>query len=154
MKIRGTLLARNTLFNLLGQVLPLLVGVVTILFIVRGLGTERFGLLSLAWVILGYFSVFDLGLGRATTKYVAEALGKGETDRAPGFVWTTVATQAVFGVVGGLTLAAITPLLVERILNVPPSLVEEARTAFYVLALGVPVALISGSSLRMRWGRC
>jgi len=34
--------------------------VVTIPFIVLGLGAERFRLLSLAWVVLGYFTIFDL----------------------------------------------------------------------------------------------
>lgn len=77
--ISGEILARNTLLNFVGQALPL-VAVVTIPFIVRGLGIERFGLLSLAWVVLGYFTIFDLGLGRATTKYVAEALGKGDEE--------------------------------------------------------------------------
>jgi len=66
-EICGSLLARNTLLNFIGQAVPLLVGVATIPFIVRGLGTERFGFLSLAWVVLGYFAIFDLGLGRATT---------------------------------------------------------------------------------------
>jgi len=51
--VSGRLLARNTLLNLIGQAVPLLVGVVTVPFIIRGLGTERFGLLSLAWVIWG-----------------------------------------------------------------------------------------------------
>ena len=41
-QITGGLLARNTLLNFIGQAVPLLVGVVTIPFIVRGLGTERF----------------------------------------------------------------------------------------------------------------
>ena len=66
--------------------MPLLVAVIALPFIVRGLGTDRFGLLSLAWVILGYFTIFDLGLGRATTKYVAEALGKDEGDQIPEIV--------------------------------------------------------------------
>uniref|UniRef100_UPI0034E2C47B oligosaccharide flippase family protein n=1 Tax=Methanothrix sp. TaxID=90426 RepID=UPI0034E2C47B len=83
MEISGSLIARNAVLNLIGQAVPLLVGVLTIPFVVRGLGTDRFGLLSLAWVVLGYFTIFDLGLGRATTKYVAEALGKGEGDRIP-----------------------------------------------------------------------
>lgn len=73
LEIKGSLLARNTLLNLIGQGLPLVVAVVTIPFIIQGLGIERFGLLSLAWVVLGYFAIFDLGLGRATTKFVAEA---------------------------------------------------------------------------------
>ncbi len=74
LEIKGSLLARNTLLNLIGQGLPLVVAVITIPFIIHGLGIERFGLLSLAWVVLGYFAIFDLGLGRATTKFVAEAI--------------------------------------------------------------------------------
>lgn len=93
METRGSLLARNTLLNFIGQVVPLLVGVVTVPFIIRGLGTERFGLLSLAWVVMGYFTIFDLGLGRATTKFVAEALGKGDEDQVPRLVWTAVTVQ-------------------------------------------------------------
>jgi len=38
LKLSGGLLARNTLLNSIGQAVPLLVGVVTIPFIVRGLG--------------------------------------------------------------------------------------------------------------------
>jgi O-antigen/teichoic acid export membrane protein len=144
-EISSRLLARNTLLNFIGQAAPLLVGVVTIPFIVRGLGTERFGLLSLAWVILGYFTIFDLGLGRATTKYVAEALGKGDEEQIPRLVWTSVTVQAILGVVGALILVAITPLLVERLLNIPPGLIGEAKATFYLLALAIPVVLVSGS---------
>ncbi len=54
LEIKGSLLARNTLLNLIGQGLPLIVAVVTIPFIIQGLGIERFGLLSLAWVVLDF----------------------------------------------------------------------------------------------------
>lgn len=42
-QIHGMLLARNTLPNPMGQVIPLLLGLATIPYIVRGLGTKRFG---------------------------------------------------------------------------------------------------------------
>lgn len=144
-RTKGSLLARNAFLNLIGQAVPLLVGLVTIPFIVHGLGTDRFGLLSLAWVVLGYFAVFDLGLGRATTKFAAEALGKGEKEQVPRLVWTAVIMQAVFGIVGGVVLAGATPFLVERVLNIPAELIKEASATFYVLAFSVPVVLVSGS---------
>lgn len=145
MEIRGRLLARNTGLNFIGQTVPLLVGIVTIPFIIQGLGTERFGLLSFVWLVLGYFSIFDLGLGRATTKFVAEALGKGEKKQVPSLVWTAVTVQIVLGVIGALILIGITPLLAERILNIPAELIGEAKATFYLLALSVPVVLVSGS---------
>ena len=145
LEISGRLLARNSLINFFGQAVPLIVGIITIPFIVRGLGVERFGLLSLAWVVLGYFTIFDLGLGRATTKYVAEALGKGEEDNLPHLVWTAVTIQVLLGFVGALVLVGITPLLAERILNIPEGLLREAKITFYLLSLAIPIILISSS---------
>lgn len=143
--ISSSLIARNTLINLVGQALPLLVAVVAMPFVVRGLGTERFGLLTLAWVVMGYFTIFDLGLGRATTKYVAEALGKGENEQVPRIIWTAVTVQAIMGLLGALALFGITDLLVYRVLNIPPALLGEARITFHLLALSIPVVLISSS---------
>jgi O-antigen/teichoic acid export membrane protein len=143
--ISGSLLARNALLNLIGQAVPLLVALITVPFVVRGLGTDRFGLLSLAWVVLGYFTIFDLGLGRATTKYVAEALGRGEEGQVPSILWTAVTTQMLLGLLGALFLFGITDLLVERILNIPPQLLGEAKDTFHLLALSIPVVLVSSS---------
>ena len=77
----GSVIARNTLYNVAGQFLPLLVGLASVPIIVRSLGAQRFGLLGLVWAVLGYFSSFDLGLGRATTKFMVEALNHGDAVR-------------------------------------------------------------------------
>jgi O-antigen/teichoic acid export membrane protein len=144
-QVSGRLLARNTLFNFIGQGVPLLVGLVTIPLIVGALGAERFGLLSLTWVVLGYFTIFDLGLGRAAAKYVADALARGDKDQVPRLIWTAVTAQAIFGGIGALTLVGITPLLVNHVLSVPPFLVGEAKATFYLLAMSVPAVLMSSS---------
>ena len=47
LRISGTLLARNTPLNSIGQAVPLLVGVITVPFVVWELGTERFEALLL-----------------------------------------------------------------------------------------------------------
>jgi O-antigen/teichoic acid export membrane protein len=143
--VGGRLLGRNTILNVVGYGVPLLVGVVAIPFTVHGLGVDRYGLLSLVWVMLGYLTIFDLGLGRATTKYVAEALGNGDEDKVPRLAWTAISIQLLFGLLGGLVLAAVTPFLVDSILSVPATLKEEAKAAFYLLALSVPVILVSSS---------
>jgi O-antigen/teichoic acid export membrane protein len=40
-------------------------------FLLHYLGQERFGVLSLVWVVVGYFSFLDMGLGRAVTVAIA-----------------------------------------------------------------------------------
>lgn len=144
-QISGTLLTRNSFLNFFGQTGPLLVWVATVPFIIRALGVERFGLLSIAWVAPEYFMFVDLGLGRATTKYVAEAFGKGEKDLVSRFAWTAVSLQLLLGVLGTLGLISITPILTEQILNIPGELEAEGNAAFQVVALSIPLVLVSGS---------
>ena len=145
LEITGTLLTRNSLFNFIGQVVPLLVTMATLPFVIPTLGVERFGLLSIAWVVLEYFGVFDLGLGRATSKYVAEALGRGDKDRIPALAWTTLMVQVFVGLLGTVTLFSITPLLTRQVLNIPAALSAEAEAMFFLLALSVPLVLVSSS---------
>jgi O-antigen/teichoic acid export membrane protein len=138
---RGRLLARNSALNFAGQVLPLLAGIFLIPYIIRGLGTERFGMLGIVWVVSGYFSLMDLGLGRATTKFLAEWLARGEANRISQMVWNSIILQFVFGLLGCIIIAGLTPLLVGRVLKIPISLMGEARTAFYILAGSLPIVL-------------
>ena len=64
------------------------IALVTIPMLIEGIGRERFGVLTLAWIILGYFSLFDLGLGRALTRLAAEKLGLGLETSIPPLVRT------------------------------------------------------------------
>ena len=50
-------------------------------FLMHYLGQERLGVLSLVWVIVGYFSFLDMGLGRAVTVAVASCRTSGMAGR-------------------------------------------------------------------------
>ncbi len=145
LQIGGKLIARNTAINLAGRIAPLLVAVAAMPYVVHHLGPDQLGLLSLAWIVVGYFAVFDLGIGPATTKFVAEYLGRGETERLPELVWTAVISQASLGVVAGLVLAAVTPFLVDRLLKIPAPLHPQAHLVFLILAFSLPLTLAAGS---------
>ena len=58
----GHLLARNTLLNIAGEAAPLLLGLISIPIVVRELGADRYGVLALSYLVVGYLSLFDLGL--------------------------------------------------------------------------------------------
>lgn len=141
----GRTLARNSVLNLAGQTLPILVAVLAIPPTIRHLGTDRFGLLSLAWVVLGYFTVFDLGLGRASTKYVAESLGVGDRSSVPRIVWSVAGAQLALGLVGALVVVVSTPYLTAHFLKVPKGLVSETKAELYVVAAALPIMLLSAS---------
>ncbi len=141
----GRLLARNALYNVLGQALPLVVGLAAIPVTLRSLGEARFGLLGLAWAILGYVGVLDLGLGRATTKFVAEYVAAGDTERLRRAATLAVASQTAMGVIGGALFALLGPVLAATVLGVPLALRTEARGMLLALSLSVPFVVLSAS---------
>lgn len=143
----GNLLAKNTILNLLGQGLPLLVALFAIPLLIKHLGTERFGVLTLIWVITGYFSLFDLGLGRALTQLVADRLGQEKPQEIPALVWTALALMLVLGILAmGLVLPAVA-WLTREVLHIPEFLQAESRISLYLIAVCLPV-IISTPSFR------
>lgn len=138
MMFSRTGLARNTLWNLFGQGAPLVVAIFSIPPLVHGLGTERFGVLTLVWLVIGYFSLFDLGIGRALTQLVAEKLGVDDEHRIPSLVWTAMILMAGLGIVGAVIVALISPLLVQSGLKIPQNLYGEVLPAFYAMAIAIP----------------
>jgi O-antigen/teichoic acid export membrane protein len=125
----------------------MLVAVIAIPHLLHALGVARFGVLSLAWIVVGYFSLFDLGLGRAMTHLVAQKIGKGEVSDIPPIVWAGMSLMLLLGVVGSAILLAVSPWLVLTKLAIPQQLRYETLVAFYMLALSVPI-VIGATGLR------
>jgi O-antigen/teichoic acid export membrane protein len=134
------LIAKNSIFNLLGQVLPMAVGLVTIPYIVHGLGNAQYGILSIATMVLGYFSIFDLGLSRATVKFVAENLSPDKIHKVPELVWTSLSLLVALGCAGGMIAAIFVPAAVTHLFKMPPEFVGDAKLALFVLCASMPPA--------------
>ncbi len=137
----GRLLAKNTLWNLFGSGAPMLVAVFCMPILIRGLGKERFGVLTLAWALIGYASLFDLGLGRALTQLVARKLGAGEEREIPSLAWTSLLLMLLLGFVGAALIFLISPWLAARGLNVPADLRGETLQSFRLLGLSIPFVI-------------
>lgn len=137
------LLARNTLWSLLGQGIPMVAAAVAVPILLHALGAEAFGVLTLAWTVIGYFSLFDFGIGRALTRVVAEGLGGGDTADLPHVVGTALIMLLGLGVFGALVLGIATPWAVHRALQVPAGLEQDTRAAFYLLAISLPAVMVT-----------
>jgi O-antigen/teichoic acid export membrane protein len=110
MKIR-----RNVAFNLLGFLLPALLVFGSFPLLLRGLGAEKFGILSLAMSVAATLSFLDFGLAAATLRFVVADLNRGDP-RSAGRVMTT--SMLFFGAMGGLITVLVvvfSPWLVGRV---------------------------------------
>ncbi|MES9862604.1 MAG: flippase [Candidatus Thiodiazotropha sp. LLP2] len=137
----GSRLAKNVIWNLVSVLVPFLVAVVTIPILIEEIGKERFGLLAISWMFVGYFSIFDFGLSRALSVLVAKYLGEERESEIPGLVWTALSLMAVLGSIGFGIILILSPWLVGEVLNVPPELKQETLKAFYLLSASMPLVI-------------
>ncbi|MHB1643206.1 MAG: flippase [Acidithiobacillus sp.] len=134
-------IARSTLINLAGLLIPTVVSLATVPLYLRWIGEVRYGVLLLAFTLLGYFGAFDLGLGRAVAQRVARQESSEERNRT---FWTAFLLSAGMGVMGGIILYFLGHWLFAEIFQIPAALRGEAQKAIPWLAAIVPlIALIS-----------
>ena len=134
-------IARSTLINLAGLLIPTVVSLATVPLYLRWIGEVRYGVLLLAFTLLGYFGAFDLGLGRAVAQRVARQESSEERNRT---FWTAFLLSAGMGVLGGIILYFLGHWLFAEIFQIPAALRGEAQKAIPWLAAIVPlIALIS-----------
>ena len=136
-------LGRSTLYNLLGAAVPLLVSIVTVPRYLHVIGVDRYGVLSIAWLLLGYFGLFDLGLGRATSFRIAALRDASPQARADTFV-AALSVNAVVGCAGGAALWAAAYVFFRYMFKVDNALRPEIIASVPYLAASLPVATLTG----------
>ena len=138
-------LKRNTLWNLAGTAIPMVAGLVLIPFTLGRLGGEAFGVLTLIWGLIGYFSVFDLGVGRALTVQLSQLVASGRSREVGPTLRAGMVLTGAAGLVGAVLIGLLAPLLAHHWLKISPAFQDDARQAFLVAAVGVlPTTLASG----------
>ncbi len=140
----GQLLAKNFFINLFGKGVPTIVALITIPLLINWMGDERFGLFNLLLITVGYFSLFELGIGRAITKFVSEALAKGnQEEELSMLLWSSFALLLLLGLFATILVIVFTPFLIKNILNVPDFLINEGMTSLIYVSLSLPLMLVS-----------
>jgi O-antigen/teichoic acid export membrane protein len=137
----GTVLARNSVINIGGRLAPMGVAIFAIPVLLKQLGTDRFGVLTLIWMAIGYFSLLDFGVGRALTQLVSERLGRGDKEAAIPLIWTGLLLMTLLGLAGSPIVCLLSPWLISYVLKVPVQLQTEALYSFYLLGLSIPIVI-------------
>lgn len=139
-------LKSNAAWSLSGSAVPLLAAVPAIPFLLRGFGTEGFGVLALIWALIGYFSLFDFGMGRALTVELGKR-SRGTHVEQAAVLKAGLQLVLLAGVVGAALVYVAAAPLAARWLNISASWEADARAAFHATAFGV-LATTLASGLR------
>lgn len=133
-------------YNTVGGLLPLVVMVVTIPIYISIIGPERYALIALLWMVLGYSVLFDLGLSRATTNEIAK-IPVAEVLRTKSAILTVVQLNVLLGAIGGIIFVVLFRIYGSRISEHQADVVAEFLSAGWMIALCVPTVTVSASLL-------
>jgi O-antigen/teichoic acid export membrane protein len=136
-------ISRNFLYNLVGLVLPLGLAVISVPVFARTAGLDRLGFLTLAFALVGYLGLLDLGLARVFSRRIAVAAARGELDREGGLLrrverWLLAGTALL-----AVVLAVATPTRWLAGAGASAALADEVRSAWIVLAAALPALVLS-----------
>jgi O-antigen/teichoic acid export membrane protein len=130
---------KNTLWNLFGSAAPMIIGVAALPYIYHKISTERLGVLTIVWALIGYCSIFDFGLGRAITQRIAASTIDHNDNMSVNTTATTgVILTLVIGIAGaGVGLIAIR-LFGVGWMNANKGLENEIYSSFILACIAVP----------------
>jgi len=134
-------------WSLMGTVVPMIAALVAVPWLMRYLGQERLGVLSLVWVVVGYFSFLDMGLGRAVTVAIA-SLHPGKGRGTPEEMHVLGSSSMLLAALGGLAACLVGVAI--SVWGVPFRLTSNALRAEVAMALfwtlpSLPLLLVSSA---------
>jgi O-antigen/teichoic acid export membrane protein len=115
---------------------------------VHGLGEQEYGLWSLVYSVVGFFSLLDLGMGTGVVKCVAEATGNGDAGRRNRMLSTYAAAYGGVALAAALILGVLS-LVFNRVFSIPAEAHGRALAALWLIGLravvlAFPLSLFRG----------
>jgi O-antigen/teichoic acid export membrane protein len=130
------MLLRNSLWNLTGSALPMIVALATVPLLIGALGVEGFGIVTLVGSVIGYFAILDVNLSAGAIKYLAQHHAAGDRTRFAETFWFGALFYGALGLVGALLIFFAAEPLVARFFEVSPAAREATVLALQIGALG------------------
>ena len=135
--IKNDVLNKGALYNLFGTGIPLLVGLISIPILLKSLGNQSFGLLTLIWTAIGYFGLFDFGLGRALTQQVA-SFRSNQNSNISSLIRTGLISVLIPGIAGAIIMYYVSLYYINELLLIDDGSKKDLIRAFSYAAGSQP----------------
>ena len=130
------MLLRNSLWHLSGNAVPALVALATVPFLIRGLGLEGFGIVTLISSIVGYFGVLDINLSAGSIRYLSHYHAQNDRERFAETFWFGFIFYTALGLTGCILLFAFAHPLLSFFFNASDVPAEQTLQALQLAGLG------------------
>lgn len=129
----------NSFWNLSSYMVLMFAFLPSMGIMARILGLEPFGIYTLLFALIGYASMFDLGISRALIRAIAMA--DKQTQQIQSILGTATLLILLSSGVAAALVLLFSPLLVQW-LNISPNLRTDSLLAFRLMALSLPFLLL------------
>lgn len=133
---------KNYLFNIAGQAIPAILALCYMPALTSKYGLERIGFITIAWSILGYFSIFDFGISRSLTKMVAENKKYMDKKSMKLIIATGTRGSLILSFIGSAILYIIGHTIILNQLNFTVEVFNEAKIAWDIMSLTLPLTVV------------
>jgi O-antigen/teichoic acid export membrane protein len=127
-------IGRNTVFGVIARVAQVSTRLVTVPAVIVHLGLGGYGIWSIIMTCAAYMRFGSIGIKSAFQKYVAEATGNGNFERANRLLSTGCAMILLVSVIGLVPVALFANEL-AKLAGVPPEFLASAAHSFTMLAI-------------------
>jgi len=138
-------------FNGLAQVAPMIATLALTPLLIDRLGADRFGIWSLALIVIGTLTSLDGGVSASLARFFAIHAARDDRADAARVLLGSILLFLGLGVVLALVAFALAPTFVDLV-HIPDSLKSEATTLFRWLPLVVTVALMADATAALLQG--
>ena len=118
---------------------------VAIPHLIASIGNERFGLLSLAWAMMSYAGVLDLGIGRALTQMVSRLRGQKMTYEIPIALATAARITMTAGLIGSVAIVLFSWSDGAKFIKAEHIPLSEIHYSILLLAIALPAQAMSAT---------
>ncbi len=137
-------LFRNSVFGSGGFVFISLVGLVITPFLVSNFGFEQYGIYILIISIVGYYGIFDFGLGQGLIKFVSEYNSTDSKEQLNDAVNSVFTIQLMIGLVLSTTIFLFSENIIA-LLNVTDIFYQDAVSALRIASVGFFFSMLAST---------
>ena len=131
---------KNSLLNVIGYLIPGLLSIPILGYMSRALGVEEFGYLSIILAVVGYASIFDVGITRSVIREVA--LYKNNNSEVKKILSTSTIVVALLGILAS-TIIILLGTQIASYLKVSTYILNEFTYSIYIATVSIPIFLIT-----------
>jgi O-antigen/teichoic acid export membrane protein len=135
------------LASIAGYTAPMMINFISTPLLLRALGETAYGLQSLVAVVIGYFTIMDMGLAWPIIKYLAEDHAQGNIKGENCILSTTLQLYSAIGLIGMVAIMLSANLLARSVFKVPEVSISPAIYVFRLAGLGFL------ASVWLSWGQ-